>query len=194
MKTFKLYLTLVESSKSAEKFNITPENSDWIYEIFKKSYEGSTGTAFSKPHFLNRASDWTFFGVPPTSGDDPSSGFVAVRFQRSGLVKLTGVAGNPFSALRGFDLLSSGNYPIWGAVSESIAKMAERKGFKILTPKELLLISSSGIKIPGMEIDSSGKLIANIAEIGSVNKVPIVNQEYVNWLKIMYPNFADKLD
>ena len=73
--------------------------------------------------FLHRGYKWTFFGVMPSYDNDPESGFIATRFQRSGLIKLTGVAGNLRSILKGLDLLSGLNKPVWGAVSEDIGAL-----------------------------------------------------------------------
>ena len=189
---FKKYLleqnVISESVRSAEQFRLTNENAEWLYDVFTSSYLKITGEAFSKQLFFSRASDWTFFGVPPITENDAESGFVAVRFQRSGLVKLTGVAGSPKSILKGIDLLNSLDLPVWGAVSASIAKMAEKKGFKIVPPEMLKNLASHGVHIPGMEIDSSGNIKANIQEIGVVDKVAIVNDKYIGWLKVMYPN------
>lgn len=189
---FKKYLfeqsLLSESARSAEQFRLNRENADWLYDVFTSSYLKSTGDAFSKNLFISRASDWTFFGVSPISDNDTEAGFIAVRFQRSGLVKLTGVAGNPKSILKGVDLLNSLDLPVWGAVSSSIAKMAEKKGFKIVPPEVLKSLASHGVQIPGMEIDSSGNIKASIQEIGVVDKVAVVNDKYIGWIKMMYPN------
>lgn len=187
MINFKNWL-LKEENKPAQKFSINNINSKWMYEIFKNSYLKSTGTAFSESHFYDRASKWTFFGIPPSSENDTMSGFVAVRFQPSGLVKLTGVAGNPRGIFRGVDLLTSLNEPIWGAVSSDIANMAAKKGFKIVPPFVLKMLAENGIKIPGMEIDSFGNIKADIAEVGTIDKKAIVNDLYIEWLKKQYPN------
>lgn len=179
---------LLEENKPAQKFTLNDTDPKWIYEIFKQSYLKSTGVAFSEPHFYGRASQWTFFGVPPSSENDPLSGFVAVRFQPSGLIKLTGVAGNPRGIFRGVDLINSINKPIWGAVSSDIANMASKKGFKIIPPFVLKMISKKGIKIPGMEIDDAGNIKADIAEVGTVDKKAIVNDAYIDWLKSKHPD------
>ena len=194
MINFKNWL-LEEENKSATQFSLNDTNPKWLYEIFKQSYLKSTGIAFSEDHFYNRASQWTFFGIQPSSENDPMSGFVAVRFQPSGLIKLTGVAGNPRGIFRGVDLLSSTGKPIWGAVSSDIANMASKKGFKIVPPFILKMLGQHGIKIPGMEIDASGNLKADVAEVGKVDKQAIVNDQYIEWLKKTHPNLpiSDKL-
>jgi hypothetical protein len=179
---------LIEENKPAQQFNLRDTNPDWLYEIFKQSYMKSTGTAFSKENFISKASTWTFFGIPPSSENDPLAGFVAVRFQPSGLVKLTGVAGNPRGIFRGVDQLNNINKPVWGAVSADIANMATKKGFKEVPPFVLKIFAQKGIKIPGMEIDDQGNIKADIAEIGVVNKKAIVNDLYIDWIKKQHPD------
>ena len=194
MINFKKWL-LEEENQAAIEFSLNKTNPAWLYEIFKQSYLKSTGTAFSESHFYDRASKWTFFGIPPNSENDPTSGFVAVRFQPSGLIKLTGVAGNTRGILRGVDLLNSKNQPVWGAVSSDIANMASKKGFKIVPPFVLKMLTQSGMKIPGMEIDDAGNIKTDIAEIGKVDKKAIVNDQYISWLKNQYPHLpiSDKM-
>lgn len=192
MISFTEYFIFCESSAPVQQFRLNDQNFAGMYKIFKKSYEDSTGAAWSRDVFRNKAGQWTFFGVPPTSEDDASAGFVSVRFQRSGLVKLTGVAGNPFSIASGLKLLNQGGYPIWGGVSGRIANMATKKGFKIIPSNVLIALKNQGIAIPGMEIDNTGGLTANIAEIGAVDKVAIANDKYINWIITMNPNLADE--
>ncbi len=179
---------LNENAASVQSFTLNDVNPEWIYNIFKTSYEKSTGQSWSYQTFLGRASNWTFYGLPPQSDNDPNAGFVAVRIQNSGLIKLTGVAGNGRGILRGVDMLNSLNKPIWGAVSGDIAAMAAKKGFKIIPPFILKMLAAKGVKIPGMEIDSAGNIKADIVELGTVDKKAIVNDQYINWLKKQYPD------
>lgn len=104
-----------------ESFKISSENVDDYYETFKKSYDSSTGHSWSKEKFIQRSSDWIFFG--------DSSGFITVRKQKSGFYKITGSAGSPKSILKGLDELISENKPTWTAATESIADMLKKKGF-----------------------------------------------------------------
>ena len=151
-----------------------------------------TGHAWDYNTFLSRAYDWVFFGVKPTVKNDEKAGFVAVRFQRSGIIKLTGVAGNKRAILRGIDLLSSKNMPVWGGVSSDIADMAKRKGF-IVVPKEVA--QKIGPFIPNFATDSEGDVVANITGgIGVVKKVLIVNQNYLNWLQKNNPILFNQIN
>ena len=175
-----------------EEFTLNNSDPNEIYEIFKNSYNQSTGQAWDYNTFLSRAYDWVFFGVKPTVKNDEKAGFVAVRFQRSGIIKLTGVAGNKRAILRGIDLLSSKNMPVWGGVSSDIADMAKRKGF-IVVPKEVA--QKIGPFIPNFATDSEGDVVANITGgIGVVKKVLIVNQNYLNWLQKNNPILFNQIN
>ena len=44
---------------------------DRAYELFTASYQKGTGTSWSKAKFMQRASNWTFYG--------DNDGYVAVR-------------------------------------------------------------------------------------------------------------------
>lgn len=206
------YMDLITESKIEPKeFKIQDLNStaqSWLYNIFKESYMTSTGSAFTESEFFSRASGWTFFGVPPSMENDPNAGFVAVRFQKSGLVKLTGIAGSntmqgKLAIFDGIRMLHKKDKPIWGAVSADLAKAAGKMGFKVVPSSMFTHLSKAGVKIPGMQVDDQGNLKANIQGIGEVEKVAIVNDLYLQWLKKEYPNLdipddlsklADKMD
>jgi hypothetical protein len=178
---------LIESTTS-EEFRIHDVDAEMMYELFKDSYEKSTGHAWDFNTFMSRANDWTFYGVKPTSIGDKDAGFVAVRFQRSGPIKLTGMAGNPRAIYRGLDQVIATGKPIWGGVTEDIAQMATRKGF-IIPPKSLLAII--GPYIPGFNVNDHGNIIANITGgVGEVEKTLIVNDAYLDWAEKQYPNAA----
>lgn len=206
------YMDLITESKIEPKEfkiqDLDPQAQSWLYNIFKESYMKSTGSAFTESQFFSRASGWTFFGVPPSMENDPNAGFVAVRLQRSGLVKLTGIAGSDtmqgkLAIFDGIRMLHEKKLPIWGAVSADLAKAAGKMGFKVVPSSMFTHLSKAGVKIPGMEVDDQGNLKANIQGIGEVEKVAIVNDLYLQWLKKEYPNLdipddlsklADKMD
>lgn len=56
--------------------------------------------------------------------------YVAIRRQRSGLVKLVGMVGDNRSKLKGINDLVSMNLPLWGMVSKDIKDIAVRKGMR----------------------------------------------------------------
>lgn len=92
------------------------------YDMFQDSYQKATGQAWDQNKFEQRAQGWRFYG--------DENGYITVREQRSGMLKLTGMAGSPRGILKGLQDLSQETAPIWGMVSEDIAKAATRYGFK----------------------------------------------------------------
>ncbi len=164
--------------------NIENLDLDQAFDVFQKSYQKATGKAWDKDKFIERAQNWEFFG--------DNSGFITVRIQRSGLVKLVGVAGNPKSVLRGINDLQSkyGNKPIWGMVSLELAKMAEKKGMKVLrvenTWANRMLFSFFSRVIPSavfgdakiLGLNSDGTIKFQYGDIGETNKILIGNVHY----------------
>jgi hypothetical protein len=116
-------------------------------------------------------------------------GFVAVRPQRSGMLKLVAVAGSPRSVLAGIKLLTAahGNEPIWGAVSGDLVGMCERFGLIaphnrfggptiIRTLVGMIPVGILGISKP--EIQSDGGFVVNVTEIGPSKKYFVANKPY----------------
>ena len=99
------------------------------YEQYKESYLKSTGKAWSKSKFLRRAKNWTFFGS--------ENGYVAVRKQSSGFVKIVVVAGKPLSIARGLKELLSKKWPIWTMSTKDLTDKLIKQGMK--KPPVLLL-------------------------------------------------------
>jgi hypothetical protein len=172
-------------------FNSLPDDKkESIYNLFKKSYEGSVGTSWSKDKFYSRAYDWLFFG--------DENGFVSVRTQKSGLYKLVGVAGSLKSILNGFNELQSKNVPIWGMVSKDIQQMAHKKGF--ITPPPFLLkilykvIPNSVFGNTEFDVNSDGSLTLKYSDVGDAVKYFIGNDEYFKNLKTnVLPSMKDEL-
>lgn len=115
MFTFKKYMMLKESLVQIPLDN--------AYEIFRNEYEKATGKSWDKNKFISRAANWEFYG--------DENGYVAIRRQRSGFVKLVGMAGNNKSKLKGMQDLISMNVPLWGMVSKEIKDIAIRKGMRM---------------------------------------------------------------
>jgi hypothetical protein len=160
---------------------------DNAYTMFADSYEKTTGKAWEKNKFLNRASNWIFFG--------DEYGYIAVRPQRSGLYKLVGIAGddnNPTkkgrSLIKAFNDLMAEGKPTWGMVSQELKGMAERMGLK--SPHSMFIkqfikyIPSQifgGAKIKNIFPDGGIEFEYN--DVGSATKYFIANDAYFNWLK-----------
>jgi hypothetical protein len=163
---------------------------DKAYDVFNKSYINSTGKSWDKDKFLQRASNWTFHG------DD--NGYVAVRPQKGGLIKLVGVAGSLKSIYKGMQEVkhSYNNQPMWGMVTSDIAKQLEKLGgflvvrvsggikTKIFLNVIKKIIPSSvfgGAEIKG--INSDGTITFAYNDIGESNKVLVGNKHYMEYLK-----------
>jgi len=170
--------------------NLNSDEQEKLFDLFKKSYEKSIGTSWTKDKFFGRARNWTFFG------DD--RGFVAVRQQNSGYYKLVGVGGELRGILSGLDELLSLNVPVWGMVSSDIQKMVLKKGFK--TPPVFLLkvllkfIPKSVFGGVDYEINSDGSLTLKYEDVGDARKYFIGNDAYFKELrKSVLPQIKDKV-
>ena len=156
-----------------------------IYNVFKSSYEASTGTSWDLDKFVSRSHNWVFFG--------DKNGYIALRPQKSGLYKLVGVAGSPKSILYALDEIQSTDYPVWGMVSKNIQSQLMKKGFKTPTPEQLQALYKS---IPpevfgGVDTiqNPDGSLTLKYADVGDATKYFVGNDKYFEIMKQM---FGDK--
>ena len=152
-------------------------NLDQAYEIFKTSYDKSTGASWSKDKFIQRASHWKFYG--------DQDGYVAVRPQRSGMMKLNGVAGNPKSIVKGLKELLAENHPTWGMVSQDMLPMAHKIGF--ITPPAFViksLVKSIPASVFGADFDvnGDGSITLHYHDVGPSTKYFIANKQYFKQL------------
>jgi hypothetical protein len=163
-----------------ESMSLSQIGPDQAYEIFRKSYEKETGKSWDVDKFMSRARNWTFYG--------DEGGYVAVRRQNSGLVKLTGVAGDPRSITKGINELMSEGGAIWGAVSEPLARMAVKRGMIAPHTKmggplflkalmKLVPASVFGTSTPP-EVTSSGAIRISYPDIGMQEKYLVGTKEY----------------
>lgn len=153
-------------------------NLDRAYELFTQSYTEHTGTAWSKQKFLSRARDWKFYG------DD--NGYVAVRPQRSGMLKLVGAAGNPRSVMKGMRELVDLKLPIWGMMSSELIPMAKKFGM-IQPPgfviKMLMKIIPSNVwgDVP-ITVNKDGSITFSYDDVGDATKFFIASPEYFSYM------------
>lgn len=158
-----------------------------VYETFKKSYEDNTGASWDANKFFSRANNWRFYG--------DEHGYVTVREQRSGMLKLTGVAGNTKSIMRGIKELMKEKQPIWGMVSKDILEMALRMGFRTPSPKD---IKNNIHKIPAevfggaqiTQIFDDGGVEFAYSDVGKTVKYLIGNDAYFS--KLNYIKYTPK--
>lgn len=150
---------------------------DKAYEIFKASYDKATGTAWPKEKFLYKARNWKFYG--------DQNGYVAVRPQRSGMMKLNGVAGNTKSILKGLKELLAENQPTWGMVSSEMLPMAHKIGF--ITPpafalKVLIKMIPANVFGADYTLNDDGSITLHYADVGPSTKYFIANKSYFKQL------------
>lgn len=152
---------------------------DDLYNIFADSYTGSTGSAWTREKFMSRARNWKFYG------DD--TGFVAIREQASGMRKLVAVAGDTKGITKGLVELTQEGKPVWGAVSEKLARASRRFGF--IAPHTTiggpLVIKAIMASIPvsvfgGVKprVNPDGGIAMDYEDTGSTIKYMIANREY----------------
>jgi hypothetical protein len=172
--TFKKYLILKES--------LVQIPLDSAYEIFKNEYDKSTGTSWTYDKFMGRARNWEFYG--------DEKGYVAIRRQRSGLVKLVGMAGENRSKLKGINDLISMNMPLWGMVSKDIKDIAVRKGMREpnFLERQVLKRSIPPEVLGGAEIleyQKDGGIKLQYPDVGVVVKYLVGTPEYYAKLRTM---------
>jgi len=167
------------TSSSFTLSQLDEEGIDNLYNTFKTAYESTTGSSWDKDKFLGRARNWVFYGN--------SEGFVAVRPQNSGYMKLVGVAGSLKSILEGLNSLILSNLPVWGMVSKDIQKMLNKKGFKtpnlIVMNILLRMIPKSVFGGVDYKVNLDGSLTLNYEDTGAATKYFVANDEYYSQLK-----------
>lgn len=170
---------VVFADRLCEAMQLRDLDADRAYDLFARSYQQATGGAWSKEKFLSRARGWDFYGN--------DLGFVAVRPQRSGMLKLVGVAGDPRAILKGLDELMATGAPIWGAVSAPLAVMAKKKGFIVPSsyPGGSKLIRALFSLIPASvfggskpTINPDGGVTFAYEDVGTATKYLIGNRQY----------------
>ena len=163
------------------------------YELFAKSYEKETGSCWSKDKFLDRARSWSFFG--------DENGFVAVRKQYSGPMKLVGVAGDPRSVVKGLTELEATGAPIWGAVSEKLCLIAKKRGMIVphTFPGGPFFIRTLVATIPESvfggirpEVAKDGGIVFDYPDVGRAVKYLIGNKAYF-MSAVKLPHIAEKI-
>jgi hypothetical protein len=172
-------LRLLESFQFS---NLTPEEQKTLYLAFEDAYTKATGGAWEEDRFLSRAHAWTFYG--------DISGGIAVRKQRSGLLKLVATYGDPMKIARGFKqfIQEEQGKPVWGAMTLNLVEMLERfsKGDFKRAPAFLVKFLKPFVqRIFGDEIqgvNSNGALIVDVQGIGTFEKYMIGNRAYYEWL------------
>ena len=168
--------------------DLSDDEKEKVYDIFKTSYENSTGTSWDSNKFSSRANGWTFFG-------DKSSGFVVLRKQNSGMNKLTGVAGDLKAISMGISDINALNEPVWGMADKRISSILTKK-FNYYTPPAFILklmmkkIPSSVFGDAQYEVNNDGSVTFKYSDVGDATKYFFANKQY--YIQI-YPTILDSL-
>jgi hypothetical protein len=154
---------------------------DATYELFQRDYLQATGKTWTKDKFLDRARNWTFYGT--------KDGVVAVRFQRSGFVKLVGTAGSAKGKYVGIQQLLQERLPVWGFISKDMLPMAHKMSFH--TPPSFVIkivlksIDAATFGNVPFEVNSDGSIKLHYYDVGISDKYFIATKEYyLKFLKI----------
>lgn len=174
------FLSAIPQNLTEKEFmlnSLSDEDADTLYQGFYDAYMKSVGASWDRYEFDVKARAWTFFG--------DVTGGVALRKQRSGLWKLNASYGFPRQVLRGlFEMQSKiGNEPIWGMMSDDIARMLEKatKGEFKKPPKLLVKLLFPYLKkamgADAAQVTSNGSAIVD-TPAGKMEKFFIANKAY----------------
>ena len=169
------------TEKEFSLYDLSPQDQNMLYAEFKDSYVKATGAAWDEDKFQSRARNWIFFGS--------EKGGVAVRIQNSGLIKLNASFGSFKEIFRGFHelLQKKGSSPIWGAVTDDIAKMLEKGSHGDFQRAPAMFVKMA---IPFMKsvfgneikkVNSDGSLSIETPS-GVMKKYFVANKEYYRWV------------
>ena len=179
-KDLKLHFQPTDESETPKQIQGIKLDMTKAYDVFRKEYEESTGQSWTMDKFMRRASNWQFFG--------DENGFVAVRPQRSGFVKLVGMAGDNKSKFRGIQQIQQQGLPIWGMVSKEIKDMAVKRGMREPNMIERTVLKQAlnsaalgDAEILGYTSDNGVRL--RYPDIGEVTKYMIGSPEYYQKLR-----------
>lgn len=171
---YNMFFDFYDEIINESEFLINDINAEKIYNIFANEYKQATGQTWDKNKFLSRAQNWTFYGS--------EDGFVAVRYQKSGLVKLVGVAGSNIGKYKGIKELLAKKLPVWGMVSDELATMAKKIGFirppAFLIKQLIKLVPKSVFGGVEFSINSDGSVTLQYGDVGEVKKYFIGTKEY----------------
>jgi hypothetical protein len=179
------------------------QEQETLYHAFRDTYVKATGAAFDKDDFDWRASNWTFFGEPPDSGNpDAPVGGIAVRKQVSNsMYKLVASFGNFRGVLKGFDELKwkAGGASIWGIVDKTIRDLILKHDKDFVAPPGIVVKAmEAGIRklsngeVQSVSLDGSMQVST---PAGMMKKYFVANKSYIRWFldSISDPSNASRL-
>ena len=140
----------------------------------------------SKDWFEKRYPLWTFFGN--------AQGYVAVRKQASGAVRINLIAGDKVIVLKAFIELLKKGWPLWTTVDDQVATMLmnPKIGFTGLSSKALMmlfdskyfpqspLIPSNVMGVTQITVNNDNSITIDDDELGALKKYFMVNSEWLS--------------
>ncbi len=167
---------------------LTPEEQKNVFKIFTNSYMKAKGASWDESKFFSRANNWTFYG-------DKDKGFVAIREQNSGLIKIVGVAGQLSSISAGIDTLKNSGKPIWGMADKKLVDVLVKRGGFICPPGFIIKLLSKFIPKSvfddvDYELNSDGSFTFKYTDVGDATKFFFCNKKY--FLEI-YPMLKENM-
>jgi hypothetical protein len=155
---------------------LTSQEQEDAYNIFKSSYEKTTGKAWTKMKFYQRASNWTFYGIK-------SKGFIVVKPDFSGFNKISGVAGDIKAVGLGIKELSMTNQAIWGAADKKMVDVLTAR-YNFLSPPSFL-VKAILKRVPSYlfgdatyEINPDGSITFDYEDVGKATKYFFANKQF----------------
>jgi hypothetical protein len=155
---------------------LSSEEQDLLYNIFKLSYDKSVGKSWNRNKFDFKSNDSIFYGN--------KDGFITVRNQNN-IYKLMTVAGSLNGIFLGLDELINQNVPIWGMMEDRLARVLVSK-YGFIIDKNL---SKSIFNIPNLifgnsrhDINYDGTITIFYDDVGASRKQFVCNRNYLNYL------------
>ncbi len=163
--------------------DLDQDRQDKLYQAFYKSYVRATGAAWDQDTFTHKSYSWVFFG------DLEGTGGIAVRPQRSGLIKMNAVYGSPRAIMAGLQELVNtwGDRGLWTvATKEIVESLNKRFGFKtppVFVMRLLVPILSNILGGHVEKIEKDGGLQITDPHTGNkLTKYFTCNKAYIKWL------------
>lgn len=157
--------------------NLSEDEKEHIYDMFRDSYVRATGNSWVKNKFYSKANDFLFFG-------NKNEGFITVRPNPDGTLKLTTSAGNIKNIFDGVSELISTNKPIWGLMSSKMSMVLSKKYGFIIPPKEVsgFLIKAVVDPNSSYNLNDDGTITFNYTDIKSSSKSFIANEKFYKFI------------
>lgn len=157
--------------------NLSQDEKEHIYDMFRSSYIKATGNSWDRNKFYSKANDFLFFG-------DKNEGFVTVRPNSDGTLKITTGAGNLKNIFDGLYEVTSTNKPIWGLMTGKLTSVLSKKYGFIIPPKEVSSFLIKAVIDPNSnyKMNDDGTITFNYTDIEPSKKSFIANEKFYKFI------------